>query len=49
MISIKYAHVQVMETIIGKFHQNLLKTVGGVVETILCLRTDEPIIIVPFD
>ena len=30
MTSIKYAHLQVMATISRKFHQNLLKTVGGV-------------------
>ena len=40
MTSIKYAHLQVMGTITGKFHQNLLKTVRGVAETRLCLRTD---------
>ena len=40
MTSIKYAHPQLMETISGKFHQNPLKTVGGVAETRLCLRTD---------
>ena len=40
MTSIKYAHLQVMGTITGKFHQNPLKTVGGVAETRLCLRTD---------
>ena len=28
-----YAHLQIMATISGKFHQNPLKTVGGVVET----------------
>ena len=33
MISIQYAHLQVMGTITGKFHQNRLKTVGGVAET----------------
>ena len=33
MTSIKYAHLQVMGTITGKFHQNPLKTVGGVAET----------------
>ena len=33
MTSIKYAHLQVMATISGKFHKNPLKTVGGVVET----------------
>ena len=33
MTSIKYDHLQVMGTIIGKFHQNLLKTVEGVAET----------------
>ena len=33
MISIKYAHLQVMGTISGKFHQNPLKTGGGVAET----------------
>ena len=33
MTSIKYAHLQVLETISGKFHQNPLKTVGGVAET----------------
>ena len=37
MASIKYAHLQVMGTITGKFHQNPLKTVGGVAETRLCL------------
>ena len=40
MTSIKYAHLQVMGTITVKFHQNPLKTVGGVAETRLCLRTD---------
>ena len=60
MTSIKNDHLQVMETITGNFHQNPLKTIGGVAETMLCLRTngrtegrtdgrtDEPIIIVPF-
>ena len=38
--SIKYDHLQVMRTITRKFHQNALKTVGGVAETRLCLRTD---------
>ena len=46
-----------MGTITEKFHQNLLKTVGGVVETRLCLQTDglkdgwtdKPISIVSFD
>ena len=33
MTSIKYAHLQVMTTISGKFHKNRLKTVGGVAET----------------
>ena len=33
MTSIKYAHLQVMSTISGKFHQNPLKTVVGVTET----------------
>ena len=40
MTSIKYAHLQVMGTITGQFHQNPLKTVGGVAETRLCLRMD---------
>ena len=40
MTSIKCAHFQVMGTITGKFHQSPLKTVGGVAETRLCLRTD---------
>ena len=40
MTSIKYARFQVMGTITGKFHQNPLKTVGGVAKTRLCLRTD---------
>ena len=31
MTSIKYD--QVMETVTGKFHQNLLRNVGGVAET----------------
>ena len=33
MTSIKYDYLQVMGTITGKFHQNPLKTVGGVAET----------------
>ena len=33
MTSVKYDHIQAMETITGKFHQNLLKNVGGVAET----------------
>ena len=33
MTSTKYAHLQVMATISGKFHKSLLKTVGGVAET----------------
>ena len=33
MTSIKYDHLQVMAKISGKFHQNPLKTVGGVAET----------------
>ena len=33
MTSMKYDHLQVMATISGKFHQNPLKTVGGVAET----------------
>ena len=33
MTSIKYDHLQVMARISGKFHQNPLKTVGGVAET----------------
>ena len=61
MTSIKHANFQVMGTITEKFHQNPLKTVGGVAETRLCLRTDgltlgrtdgrmdEPITFVPFD
>ena len=40
IISMKYAHLQIMGTITGKFHQNPLKTVGEVAETRLCLRTD---------
>ena len=40
MTSIKYAHLQVMGIITGKFHQTPLKTVGGDAETRLCLRTD---------
>ena len=48
-----YDHLQVIATITGKFHQNPLKTVGGVAETRLCLwtdrRTDKPKTIVPFD
>ena len=40
MTSIKYAQFQVKGTITGKFHQNPLKTVRGVAETRLCLRTD---------
>ena len=33
MTSVKYARLQVMATISGKFHKNPLKTVGGVAET----------------
>ena len=33
MASVKYDHLQVMETITGKFHQNPLKNVGEVAET----------------
>ena len=33
MTSIIYDHLQVMATIFGNFHQNPLKTVGGVAET----------------
>ena len=33
MTSVKYDHLQVMETITGKFHQNPLGNVGGVAET----------------
>ena len=33
MTSIKFAYFQVMATISGKFHENPLKTVGGVAET----------------
>ena len=33
MTSVKYDHLQVMETITGKFHQNPLRNVGGVTET----------------
>ena len=33
MISIKYDYFQAMGTITGTFHQNPLKTVGGVAET----------------
>ena len=33
MTPVKYDHFQVMETITGKFYQNPLKNVGGVVET----------------
>ena len=39
MTSVKYDRLQVMGTITGKFHQNPLKTTGGVAETSLCLRT----------
>ena len=33
MTLIKYDHLQVIGIIIGKFHRNPLKTVGGVAET----------------
>ena len=36
--SIKYAHLQVMATISGKFNKNPLKTVGGVAETRLTVE-----------
>ena len=49
MTLIKYDHPQVMGTITGKFYQNPLKTVRGVGETRLCLRTDEPKTVVPFN
>ena len=39
--SIKY-DLQVMGTRTGRFHQNPLKTVGGVAETRMCLWTDGP-------
>ena len=48
MTSIKYYHLLVMGTITGKFHQNPLKTVGGVVVSTEG-RMDKPITIVPFD
>ena len=38
--SIKYDHLEVMGTIIGKFHENLLKAVEGTAETKLCLWMD---------
>ena len=38
MTSIKHDHFQVIGTITGKFHENSLKTLGGVAETRLCLR-----------
>ena len=40
-----------MATISGKFHQNLLKTVGGVAETRTSVDklTDKPKTIVPFE
>ena len=31
--SVKYDQLQVMETIIGKFHQNPLKNIGEIAET----------------
>ena len=37
MTSIKYDHVQVIATISGKFHQNPLKTVGGIAEIRTCV------------
>ena len=40
MTSIKCDHLQVMGTTTGKFHQNPLKTVGGVAVTRLCLRME---------
>ena len=33
MSLIKYDHLHVMAAIAGKFHQNPLKTVGGIAET----------------
>ena len=33
MTSVKYDHLQVIQTITRKFHQNPLKNVGGVAET----------------
>ena len=33
MTSVKYDHLQVMETITGTFYQNPLKNVGEIVET----------------
>ena len=40
MTLIKYDHLQVIETITGKFHQNPLNTVRRVAETRLCLWTE---------
>ena len=40
MTSIKYDRLQIMGAVTEKFHQNPLKTVRGVAETRLCLRTD---------
>ena len=34
MTLIKYDHLQVMGIITGKFHQNPLKTVGGVADSV---------------
>ena len=33
MTLIKYDHLKVVATVSGKFHQNPMKTVGGVAET----------------
>ena len=33
LTSVKYDQLQAMETITGKFHQNPLRNVGGVVKT----------------
>ena len=41
MTSIKHAHLQVMGTITGKFHQNPSKTIGGVaIQDCVYGRTD---------
>ena len=36
MTSVKHDHLQVMQTITGKFHQNPLKNEGGVVKMLKC-------------
>ena len=39
MTSVKYDHLQIMETITGKFHRNPLRKVGRVAEARISIDT----------